>query len=181
MFIVKCSLITLPAPPPPSPGVKGSVRPSSVSVTGRPRVARGGQSRSLKTARKTTATKSVHPEAAFRHGGHASWPIDARGGKKASVLLSSEGPAVVLKGCEGASPRSLVFRTQHSCVASVSGLGPRPRSGMGARGLQRRPRALRDSARQWAGPQGGRAFVAALPFLSGRFGFISRCGKTGIK
>ena len=92
VFIVKCSLITLPAPAPALPRVKGGVRPSSVSVDGETPRSTWLSESSLQTARKTTATKSVHPEAAFRRGGRASWPIDARDRKKASMLLSSRGP-----------------------------------------------------------------------------------------
>lgn len=149
--------------------------------TGRPRVARGCQSRPCRLLEKPQPPRaSIRRQPSAAEGvllGRSMPGIERR----PQCCSAPEGPAVVLKGSEGASPRSLVFRTQHSCVASVSGLGPCPRSGMGARGLQRRPGALRGSARWRAGPQGRRAFVAALPSLSGRFGFISRCGKNGIK
>lgn len=89
------------------------------------------------------------------------------------------------RGVRGVCPRSLVFRTQHSLFASMSSLDPRTRSGIGSRGLWGRDPELCEPA-GWgqvvrSPQQAGEPVSAALPFLSGRFCFISLCGKNGIK
>lgn len=131
----------------------GGVRPGSVSVDG---VVRVGPCRLLGKPQPPRASVRRQPSAA---GGVLLGRCP--GVERRPQRCSAPGaPPWSSRGVRGASPRSLAFRTRDSCVASVSGLGPRPRSGMGAHGLQRRPGALRGRG---AGPGGGQAPQAGVP------------------
>lgn len=211
-----------PCPFPP-PECREESDPAVLAVwSGRSRVAHSCQNRSLRTTRKTTATKSTRPEAVFRHRGRvfladrcpgigASPQRCSAPGAPTSVAhprgLPSQwcrglrighvpSTAVVLRGVRGRSLGLQGCGLSTAPFASVSGLDSR--AGVVLEPVVSEAEtwssvSLRGGARwravpsRWACPAGrrspasGQCLGRPLPFLSGRFCFISLCGKNGIK